>query len=343
MSSSSCNFRIVNCWSKAGIGTSIVLAYEHPKNGPKIVLDLGATPAFDHAIHASVVLLTHGHVDHVGAIFSHARAHKMSCGGSVPTYYLPKQILPLVQKAKEAMMALDAFGGRDGGILEMNLVGVAPGEELVLPLKKNLDGKEVVVRIFRTSHGGCPSVGYAISTRLRQKLLKAEYRGLPGEALRDLARSGVELKEELIKEDFDVAYTGDTTVEALVDNPQLWSRCHTIFCEATFLDATDTSRTMARDRGHMHVDDVVQVLQLSSNQRVVLMHISDRYAAQQALDYLVEAIPSQIVDRVEVAVLSLNGGLQFQDLARSGLVALSAYTKQLNPKQINLPDDKKQP
>ena len=92
------NFRIAGCWSKAGVGTSIVIEYNtnstrdnnnnrggggggHGKRGARIALDLGATTCINEAIYAPVVLLTHGHIDHVGAVFSHARAHNMCCGG----------------------------------------------------------------------------------------------------------------------------------------------------------------------------------------------------------------------------------------------------------------------
>lgn len=330
MTSSNCNFRIVNCWSKAGIGTSVTVAYGDSKsNGPRIAFDLGATPAFEDTIHASVVLLSHGHIDHIGAIFSHARAHGLSCSGSIPTYYLPKDILPLVIAAKEAMTVLNAAGDRAGSSLNMHLVGVEPGDELTLPLRKHLKGTELGLRVFPTSHAGCPAVGYVISTRRRLKRLKHEYQGLPGEELRKLARSGVSLTDELVEEEFDIAYTGDTTIDAIIEHADLWSRCHTIFCEATYLDATEKSRAMALDRGHMHVDDLVQLLNLAGkNQRLVVIHISGRYTAQQALEILGHAIPNQFTNRVDVATSSLKGSFLFRNITRSGLVSLSAYIRQ---------------
>ena len=331
MSPPPCNFHVVNCWSKAGVGTSIILAFgENPKtNGPssaRIALDLGATPAFGESVPASVVLLSHGHVDHIGAIFSHARAHTLSFHGSVPTYYVPKQILPLVEVAKEAMTTLNSAGDRDGGTLDMNLVGVEPGDEVVLLVRQGLKGKEIVVRVFATSHAGCPGVGYVISTRRRTQVLKEEYRSLSGNKIRELARSGVDLKEELVEESFDVAYTGDTTFEALERNAELWSRCHTVFCEATFLDATEKSRVLARDRGHMHMDDIAKLMKCAGeNQRVVLIHVSSRYSAEQALDLLIDSLPNQFASRLEVAVQSLSGSAQLMNLTKRGLVTLSAY------------------
>jgi glyoxylase-like metal-dependent hydrolase (beta-lactamase superfamily II) len=106
---SSTHWSTVSTWSKAGVGTCIVLELKDPpppppppssssledailhhhqtptttssRAGPRIVFDVGATPCFDDAIPAKYVFLSHGHIDHVGALFSHARAHAMTCGG----------------------------------------------------------------------------------------------------------------------------------------------------------------------------------------------------------------------------------------------------------------------
>lgn len=75
---------LVSCWSKAGVGTSIVLEYTTGgKKRPRVVLDCGATPIFNDCIRASTILISHSHLDHIGAIFSHARAHSVVCSGYV--------------------------------------------------------------------------------------------------------------------------------------------------------------------------------------------------------------------------------------------------------------------
>lgn len=86
----STHFQVLSAWSKAGIGTSIVLELlpapgneGHKKSLPRIALDMGATPTIDDAIPAKYVFLSHGHVDHVGAVFGHARAHSVAYGGYV--------------------------------------------------------------------------------------------------------------------------------------------------------------------------------------------------------------------------------------------------------------------
>jgi hypothetical protein len=90
---SSSHWKILSAWSKAGIGTNVVLELlpqssahqggKKTKSLPRIAFDMGATPCFDDAIPAKYVFLSHGHIDHAGALFSHARAHSVSCGGYV--------------------------------------------------------------------------------------------------------------------------------------------------------------------------------------------------------------------------------------------------------------------
>lgn len=183
---SSTHWNILSAWSKAGIGTSIVLelrssppppsitsASSSPskqpssKPSPRIAFDMGATPSIDAAIPAKYVFLSHGHVDHVGAVFSHARAHAVSCGGYVtlkcvldvacvvvlsqtpftdpihhseaPTYFVPAPLLPQLQQCRDAMSLLDACnlnpdgeGGRKESLIKMKFVAVGPGDEIVL-------------------------------------------------------------------------------------------------------------------------------------------------------------------------------------------------------------------
>jgi len=45
----------------------------------RLVFDLGCTPIYEETIKSNTVIISHGHLDHVGAIFGHARAHNVAC------------------------------------------------------------------------------------------------------------------------------------------------------------------------------------------------------------------------------------------------------------------------
>jgi len=58
-------FSISASWSSAGVGTCIVVDLNEMGN-QKIAFDMGSTPIFDHAVKASYVFISHGHLDHIG-------------------------------------------------------------------------------------------------------------------------------------------------------------------------------------------------------------------------------------------------------------------------------------
>ena len=91
-SASSEHWNVRAAWSLAGVGTSIVLELKSPpqdsaattkksRSNARVAFDIGATDGFSAAIPAKFVFVSHGHVDHVGGLFAHARAHAVSCGG----------------------------------------------------------------------------------------------------------------------------------------------------------------------------------------------------------------------------------------------------------------------
>src|SRR5205085_26070 len=98
-----------------------------------------------------------------------------------PTVYLPAYALEDVKRI------LLLFQKLDRGRQAVDLRGVEPGKDIEL-------SREHVVTAFPTTHT-VPSVGYVVWDR-RFKL-KEEYLGLPGDKIRDLRQSGVEITREV--------------------------------------------------------------------------------------------------------------------------------------------------
>jgi len=151
-------FRTVAIWSKAGVGTSLVLetkpvvglddgsiknkkSTEKTKDvkGTRVVFDIGATPCFDESIKSSIVIISHGHIDHIGAIFSHARAHVLTMGGNPATYYVPSALVTSLEDARTAMSKMDNLGSGERNLLKMNIIGVEDGDEIELKQRKFRD------------------------------------------------------------------------------------------------------------------------------------------------------------------------------------------------------------
>jgi ribonuclease BN (tRNA processing enzyme) len=235
----------VSIWSKAGVGTSIVLELKLSSSStsllsssattPRIVFDIGATPNFDLAIPAKYVFISHGHIDHIGALFSHARAHAMSYGGEGATYFVPAQLLPYIENCRISMSALDAAttitttsGGdcdeqrrnctRKTSLINMNLIPVNDGDEIPLKGIKYGSKTNFFMRAYNVDHGGHPALAYIIGSRTTVGL-KMEYQSLDRSQIRNLVKSGVVVTADPI-ERIEVAYTGDTCARGLVMNPR---------------------------------------------------------------------------------------------------------------------------
>jgi len=297
------------------------------------------------------VVYTHGHVDHVGGMFSHARAHSVAYGGSTPTYFVPKPLVPKLDAARVAFSAMDALSdgsddARSDSLLKMNIVGVEAGDEIELPITKLPDGKRLHLRVFDVAHCGHPGLGFSIVSR-RAGGLKPEYQDLPADKIRDLVRSGVEIKGDPV-ETVEVMYSGDTSLDGIMkrdvnERKDLFlNQAFTaplILCEATYLE--EGMREQAKSRGHMSIEDIPTVLSShawdrqqgdNASRKIVLLHLSARHKpAKKALGLIQTHLPASVAEYCDVALSGLMTDAEmnkFQGLLQpSGLVSLSAIEK----------------
>jgi len=256
-------------FSVAGIETAI----EVPSLG--LVLDLGRCSRT--SVNQPLVLVSHGHLDHVGAVVQHAaRRAMMNMGESV--YVVPASIAADVEGMFAAAEALD------GGRIPRRVVPLGRDDELDL-------GKRRRVRPFETFHR-VPSQGYTVWERRRR--LRPPFRDLEGVRLGELRRAGHELDEE-----YDVpilCFSGDTRVEVLERNPELL-QAETLLLEATFLDDR-VSVEDARAMGHIHLDELVARPELLAARNIVLHHFSARYAPAEVSPICQRRLPDTVKDRV---------------------------------------------
>src|SRR5437763_1588279 len=154
-----------------------------------------------------------------------------------PTIYLPEQAVEDVHRLLLIMQRLDR------GRQTCELKGVRPGDEFEL-------SREHVVTVFATTHT-IPSVGYVVWDR-RNKL-KEEYHGLPGERIRDLRLSGVEVTREVRTP--LLGYTGDTSPAGLDGCAAAYEA--KILITGLSFRRPNPRREKIHKFGHMHLDDLL--------------------------------------------------------------------------------------
>jgi len=257
--------------SVAGVETCI----EVPSFG--LLLDLGVCSAT--APNQPRAVVSHGHLDHVGAIALHAARRSLRKMGE-GTYFVPRVI------AADVDALLNAAGVLDGQVIPRRLVPLEPGEEFALDAKRYL-------RPFATFHR-VPSQGYTIWERRHR--LRAEFRGKAPADLAELRRRGAAIEEEY--EMPLLSFTGDTRVEVLEQVPEL-QQTETLVIESTFLDGRVTVAE-SREMGHVHLDELIDRAALLTAKRVVLHHFSARYSVTEIAQVLKQRLPDDIAGRVEV-------------------------------------------
>jgi ribonuclease Z len=243
----------------------------------KIGFDLGGQP-WDF-MGTPTWLVTHTHLDHIAALPVYVARRRMM-KMEPPTIYLPEEGVEDVRKLLLIMHRLDR------GRMVCQLNGVKPGQEIEL-------SREHVVTAFRTTHT-IPSVGYVVWER-RNKL-KEEYHGLPGEKIRDLRLSGVEVTREV--RTAVLAYTGDTSPAGLDNCPAVYE-AKVLITELSFI-RPNHRREKIHKFGHMHLDDLLERADRFKNELIICAHFSTRYHPNEVRKLLEAKLPPKLRERVKV-------------------------------------------
>ena len=195
-----------------------------------------------------------------------------------PTIYLPAEAVEDVRRLLLVVQRLDR--GRQA----CDLRGVNPGDEVEL-------SRDHVVTAFATTHT-IPSLGYVVWER-RFKL-KEEYHGLPGEKIRDLRLSGVEVTREVRTP--LVAYTGDTNPAGMDAYPPVF-QAKILITELSFV-RPGHRREKIHKFGHIHLDDLLERADRFQNELIICAHFSTRYHAQEVRRLVESKLPESLRDRV---------------------------------------------
>ena len=245
----------------------------------KVCVDLGVL--LDRVVSRDVILVTHAHADHLGSLVQHV-AQRGLRGLPPATYIVPPDIVGDVEEL------LGVWRRLDRGVLRATIRPLAPGEEFTLR-------RDLVVRPFATVHR-VPSQGYLFE-RVRKRL-RDEFKGRSRDDIVALRNDGVDV-EEAVREPV-LAVTGDTTIEGVLQNPEVLAAPRLVV-EATFLD--DRVSPEKADRlGHIHLEHIAQAADRFQCRALLLNHVSPRHSARQARQLVAERLPEDLARRTQVMV-----------------------------------------
>ena len=262
-----------------------------------IVFDCGSfIPEIAHSKH---IFITHGHCDHIGATIQHARVSSKTNAEPGTVYYMPPECVGSLTDAKAAFERLDADD------IKMNIQPMTPQDTPI-----NI-GSGFSVFSFPTTHR-VTSQGYCIKHTKEQLL--PQYSEMDKDSLRKLILSNqVQPVSERFQikhmvDSYEIAYTGDTTIDALINNPinEFLLSVPILLIEMTYIDG---DRNEGRDRGHIHIDDFVEYHERFQNSYIIFLHLSNKYQRKNVgheniLDLLRKKVPEILHERIGVSLKS---------------------------------------
>ncbi|MCH8841534.1 MAG: hypothetical protein IID61_01010 [SAR324 cluster bacterium] len=255
---------------------------------PKLnsVFDLGE--CILEAVPLDHVFISHAHGDHARCMLRHESLRRLF-GMKPATYYIPEQTLDGFNELARAWKTLEQVPPRN--FEYPNFQPMKAGDVVWLH-------RQLAAKSFRANHT-LPSLGYTLYD-VRKKL-KPEFQGREGRELAALRREGVVFENEVWLP--LITYIGDSTIETLYREQHV-GESETLFMEITFL--MDDEREIARQRGHTHLDDLLQFLHdcpdVLQNEHIVLKHFSMRYDRRFIVQTLKSKLPSDFLERVHILV-----------------------------------------
>ncbi len=254
--------------SLAGVYTSVFF------QGPEILFDVGV--AIRTSATAKHICITHGHLDHIGALPSLLGIRGLVYHGKPVEVYVPESL------CEELQRTLDALAGVSGFNLPAHLNPCKPGD--CFHIRKDLE-----LRCFQTDHL-CSSLGYAVFQR-REKL-RAEFADLPPMELRRRKMAGANLTETEWTP--YIAYTGDTLPTVFDHEPYLLD-AQILVHECTYLDSQKRTVERAHLGGHTHIEELLNYAPRFKNGTLMLTHFSQLYKPNDVRKLLADQWTGDVV------------------------------------------------
>lgn len=236
---------------------------------PQLHLALDAGRAHRGLPAMTTVMISHGHVDHLGGIAYWASQRQLQSMG--PARLLaPRAIVPGIEDLLATHARLE--GGRP---YDVETIAVEAGERF--SLRRDFD-----LIFFPTDHW-VPTLGSRLVWR-RHRLL-SEYSNLQGEEIA-LRRSAGEKITEEIEADL-LAHCADCGPGVLENQPQALA-AEILLIECSFYRPGDRERAVRY--GHMHLDDLLKAVDKLKCRHLVLLHPSRRHRLREVEKILDERL-----------------------------------------------------
>jgi len=247
--------------SRAGEGTLILL--------PQLHLALDAGRAHRALPSMTTLLVSHGHVDHLGGIAYWASQRQLQSMGPA-RLFAPSDIAAGIEELLATHARLEG-----GEPYEVEVIAVEPGQRH--PLRRDID-----LVFFATDHWVS-----TLGSRLvwRRHHLLPELADLAGEEIARRRSAGETVTEEI--EANLLAYCADSGPGVLADQPEALS-AEVLLIECSFYRPGDRERAVRY--GHMHLEDLLAAIDRLDCRHLVMLHASRRHRLREVESILDERL-----------------------------------------------------
>jgi ribonuclease Z len=257
--------------SLAGVRTALSL----PQHG--IAFDVAN--GLPHIMTMKKFFISHGHMDHASGI-PYVISQKSLQKISGVQFYMPEiMIEPMTD-------IIQLWSKLEGHNYDYEFIGLKPNDEIKLK-------DSFYIKCFSATHR-IPALGYTLFES--KKKLKPEFKNLTKHELVAIKHKNLEIEDKIVRPLF--SFTGDTTIDVVKHCPWLLDS-QVLFIEVTYLDDRK-SPDYAKTWGHIHIDDLLPILEKSKCEKIVFIHISSRYSHREIVNIFNSSIPDSLKNRVEI-------------------------------------------
>jgi len=239
-------------YSRSGVRTGIYLEEFD------IMMDAGVY--FDRK--PKVILVTHGHLDHVCNLYS-----SLLDNINKPTVFCPPSSVGFLKHSINSQHTVSL--NRISKFNKYKMIGLSEDHDLQLSRKFKITPYTMDHRV--------PTIGFGIS--MVDKKLNPEYQGMDQSQLVALKRSGKEINVVNVKR--MILFCGDTSAMAIPNLP--FNEYPYVIIECTFLDPEHYPEAM--ERKHLHYCDLESSFNDNLETTFILIHFSRRYSDSYIKDF----------------------------------------------------------
>ena len=279
-------------YSRAGLRTSILI------DEFNIVFDMGYTN--ERAFSYDNKMISHGHNDHIGALHADYCARKLYNIEKQKLIIMPKQCIKPFKMIAAAVSEMNC--GKSGEYIKvfdtLLLTDIVEAESCADPdhminlIGSSKPNSEYWVKSIQMDHK-IKSFGYIVYRK--SKKLKPAYADLKGPEI-------MKLKLEIGEENLTypvftpmVAYTGDTSIHAVISNQELLN-VPLLIMECTGFSTDD--KCFCCEGKHIHWDDLVEYQHLFLNEKIMLFHFSQQYKSFDEISSLTTNISDEFYNKL---------------------------------------------